>query len=130
MQELLNKEKRIMDIYWSVNEPYLISDILKADPSLNRNTVAKALVSLEKKGYLKVDCIKRTVTRSGRAYVPAVTKEDYKKNELLLDSIRTSTSMSQTSLAFFSCLIDQESVNDEFISKLESMIQDYKNRKE
>ena len=60
MHELLNKEKRIMDIYWSANEPYLISDILKADPSLNRNTVAKALVSLEKKGYLKVDCIKRT----------------------------------------------------------------------
>ena len=53
MHELLNKEKRIMDIYWSANEPYLISDILKADPSLNRNTVAKALVSLEKKGYLK-----------------------------------------------------------------------------
>ena len=130
MHELLDKEKEIMDIYWAANEPYLISDVLRANPSLNRNTVAKALVSLEKKGYLKVAGIKHTVTRTGRAYVPAVTRKDYEKNEFLFDSIRTSTSMPQTSLSFFSCLIEQEKVDDDFISELESMIQTYKNRKE
>lgn len=67
MHELLDKEKEIMDIYWAANEPYLISDVLRTNPSLNRNTVVKALVSLEKKGYLKVAGIKHTVTRTGRA---------------------------------------------------------------
>ena len=53
MNELLDKEKEIMDIFWSVNYPCVISDILKTNSSLNRNTVAKALVSLEKKDISK-----------------------------------------------------------------------------
>ena len=113
-----------------MNKPCLISDILKADPSLNRNTIAKALVSLEKKGYLKVDSIKRTVTRTGRAYVPAITRKEYENNEHLLASIRTSTSIPQTSLSFFSNLIKNGQIDDNFISELENMIQDYKKRKE
>lgn len=130
MNELLEKEKEIMNIFWSLNKPCLISDILKADTSLNRNTVAKALVSLEKKGYLKVDSIKRTVTRTGRAYVPAVTREEYADHTRLLNSITISTSIPQTSLAFFSTLLETGKVDDDFISELESMIQDYKSRKE
>lgn len=130
MDKLFDKEKEIMDIFWTANQPYLISDVLKAKPTLNRNTVAKALISLERKGYLKVDSIRRTITRTGRAYVPAITKEDYEKNEHLLDSIQTSTSLPHTSLAFFSNLIECGDIDDEFIAQLEDMIQKYKNRKE
>lgn len=130
MDELLEKEKEIMNVFWSLNKPCLISDILNADTSLNRNTVAKALVSLEKKGYLKVDSIRRTVTRTGRAYIPTITQEDYVNHTRLLNSIRINTSMPQTSLTFFSTLLGTGKVDDSFISELESMIQDYKNRKE
>lgn len=101
MDELLEKEKEIMNVFWSLNKPCLISDILNADTSLNRNTVAKALVSL-----------------------------DYVNHTRLLNSIRINTSMPQTSLAFFSTLLETGKVDDSFISELESMIQDYKNRKE
>ena len=113
-----------------MNKPCLISDILKADPSLNRNTIAKALVSLEKKGYLKVDSIKRTVTRTGRAYVPAITRKEYEEHTKLLDAIKVSTSMTKTSFSFFSTLLKNEKIDDAFISELEEMIQSYKNRKE
>lgn len=75
MDELLEKE--IMNVFWSLNKPCLISDILNADTSLNRNTVAKALVSL-----------------------------DYVNHTRLLNSIRINTSMPQTSLAFFSTLLE------------------------
>lgn len=130
MDKLFDKEKEIMDIFWTANQPYLISDVLKAKPTLNRNTVAKALISLERKGYLKVDSIRRTITRTGRAYVPAITKEDYEKNEHLLDSIQASISLPQTSLAFFSNLIECGDIDDAFIVQLEDMIQKYKTKKE
>lgn len=130
MDKLFDKEKEIMDIFWTANQPYLISDVLKAKPTLNRNTVAKALISLERKGYLKVDSIRRTITRTGRAYVPAITKEDYKKNEHLLDSIQASISLPQTSLAFFLNLIECGDIDDAFIVQLEDMIQKYKTKKE
>lgn len=130
MDKLFDKEKEIMDIFWTANQPYLISDVLKAKPTLNRNTVAKALISLERKGYLKVDSIRRTITRTGRAYVPAITKEDYEKNEHLLDSIQASISLPQTSLAFFSNLIECGDIDDAFIVQLEDMIQKYRTKKE
>ena len=32
MDKLFDKEKEIMDIFWTANQPYLISDVLKSPP--------------------------------------------------------------------------------------------------
>lgn len=93
MQQLFEKEKEIMDIIWGKEQPCLISDILKQDASLSRNTVAKALVTLEKKGFLRVDGVRKTVTRSGRTYVAAITKLEYEIQMKLLSSLEQSTSL-------------------------------------
>lgn len=129
MQILYEKEKEIMNIFWELNKPCLISDILRAKPSLSRNTVAKALVTLESKGYLKVDSIRRTVTRTGRAYVPTITKSDYERHIALMDSLSIGNSITKTTLSFFSTLLKTENIDDDFLSELETMIHDYKNGK-
>lgn len=129
MQILYEKEKEIMNIFWELNKPCLISDILRAKPSLSRNTVAKALVALESKGYLKVDSIRRTVTRTGRAYVPTITKEEYEKHTDLINAVSTGHSITKTTLSFFSTLLKTENIDDDFLSELETMIHDYKNGK-
>ena len=130
MNILFEKEKEIMDIFWKLDKPCLISDILKEDPSLSRNTVAKLLVKLEKNGFLKVDSIRKTVTRTGRAYVAAVSKEDYDRQEKHIQEVSSNMTLSDSALRLVSCLLKTDTVEDTFIDELEQMIQNYKNGKE
>ena len=64
MYGLTPREEQIMNTIWNMDHPCLISEILKASPALKRNTVAPALVVLENKGYLKVDSIGKSYTRT------------------------------------------------------------------
>ena len=130
MQELKKKKKEIMEIIWQMKHPCLISDILKTDPALSRNTVAKVLVNLDRKGYIRVDSIKRTVTSTGRAYVPAVTKQEYEKQQALLESLLQNGSVASNMLSFFSSMLDADELDDDFLNEIETLIQNYKNAKE
>ena len=53
MQTLTRKEEQIMQAVWQIGHPCLISEILKKDVTLKRNTVAPGIITLTKKGYLK-----------------------------------------------------------------------------
>lgn len=130
MQELIPKEKEIMDIIWQINHPCLISDILKTDPALKRNTVAKVLVSLNKKGYIQVDSIQRTSTRTGRAYIPSIPKQEYEKQHALIQTLFQNGTVSSNILSFLSAMLDANQIDDNFIYEIEALIQDYKNTKE
>ncbi len=129
MYELFAKEKTIMDIFWRLDKPCLISEILKEDTTLSRNTVAKSLVKLEQEGYLKVDSIRRTVTRTGRAYVPTISKDEYDRQIDHLRTLAKSVSLSDSTLKVLSSMFEADSMEDGFIEKLESMIAAYKNKK-
>ena len=65
MQTLTRKEEQIMQAVWQIGHPCLISEILKKDVTLKRNTVAPGIITLTKKGYLKVDSIGKSMTRTG-----------------------------------------------------------------
>lgn len=127
MQLLLPKEKEIMDGFWKLGKPCLISDILKNNPELSRNTVAKALITLEMKGYLKVDSIRKTVTRTGRAYVPTVSKDIYESKLAIINQITDKQDLSPKALSFLSAFLQTEQVEDSLIDELDAMIQNYKN---
>lgn len=109
MQQLFEKEKEIMEIIWGKAQPCLISDILKENPELSRNTVAKALVTLEKKGFLKIDGVRKTVTRSGRTYVAAVSEAEYDLQMKLLACLEESQSVQE----YVGKMIDLVSAIDE-----------------
>lgn len=119
-----------MEILWAIGQPCMISDILKADPALSRNTAAKVLIHLEKKGYIRVDSIRPTTTRTGRAYVPVVSKREYEDQGALIQALSEDGSIAGSTLSYFSTLLRTDYVDDDFLEKLETMIQDYKNRKE
>ena len=87
MYGLTPREEQIMNTIWNMDHPCLISEILKASPALKRNTVAPALVVLENKSYLKVDSIGKSYTRTGKAYVAAISKEAYKEQQAFLNAI-------------------------------------------
>lgn len=119
-----------MDLLWSAGHSCLISDILKMDPALSRNTVAKVLVHLEKKGYIKVESLRQSTTKMGRAYIPVVSKKEYEEQWALIQALSKDGFIASSLLSYFSTLLCTDYVDDEFLEELETMIQDYKNRKE
>ena len=81
MQTLTRKEEQIMQAVWQIGHPCLISEILKKDVTLKRNTVAPGIITLTKKGYLKVDSIGKSMTRTGRAYAPLIDQHAYNEQK-------------------------------------------------
>ena len=130
MRRLFPKEKEIMELLWSAGHSCLISDILKMNPSLSRNTVAKVLVHLEKKGYIEVESFRQSTTRTGRAYIPTVSTEEYEEQGVLIQALSENGSIASSTLSYFSTLLRSDYVDDDLLEKLETMIQDYKSRED
>lgn len=126
MQLLHPKEEEIMSAIWEIGHPCVISEILKTHPTLKRNTVAKVLIILEQKGYLKVDSIIKTVTRTGRGYAPVIREENYLAQKELIGKIVESPSAEKGIVNYISGLLQTPETNKEFFDELETLIADYK----
>lgn len=122
MQLLHPKEEEVMYAIWNVGHPCVISELLRTHPTLKRNTVAKVLVILERKGYLAVDSIVKTVTRTGRAYVPVVSFNEYETQKKMISLIVESNKISDGILNCCSALIESYSDADQFKSHLSEML--------
>lgn len=130
MYELYDKEKEVMEIFWRLDKPCLISEILRESSSLSRSTVSKVLVRLEEKGFLKVDSIRKSITKAGRAYVPIISKKEYEVQEKFLQYSPDNEKLPVRALKLTCCLLQSRTVDDAFIAELEQMIEDYKNSPE
>lgn len=125
MKLLGTKEMQIMNLFWELDRPCVISDLLNADSTLNRNTAAKLLVALDKKGYIKVHSIRRTITRTGRAYVPTMTREDYERKYSVVNALADRNDLSKNAMTFMSAFLQTDSLSDDLIEELDSIIQKY-----
>lgn len=130
MQILFPKEEEIMYAIWDIGHPCAISELLKHHPELKRNTVAKVLVILEQKGYLTVDSIVKTITRTGRAYTPIITKESYEAQKDLIHQITESPSAQDGILAYCSTLLNTGKFHPEFVEEMNHLIAAYKDEEE
>lgn len=121
MYGLTPREKQIMDTIWNMDHPCLISEVLKAEPTLKRNTVAPALVVLENKGFLKVDSIGKSFTRTGKAYVAAISKEAYKEQQAFLDAIALSPDTENGIIEFLTAYLNSNSMSADFPKRLKEV---------
>lgn len=126
MQLLYPKEEDIMNAIWEIGHPCVISEILKAHPELKRNTVAKVLKILEQKGYLTVDSIVKTVTRTGRAYAPIIKKEDYDAQKALMNNITKSKGALEGILNYCTALMETKHMDEDFIQEMDKLIDEFK----
>ena len=126
MQLLFPKEEEIMYAIWDIGHPCVISEIMRKHPELKRNTVAKVLTILEKKGYLRVDSIVKTVTRTGRAYAPSVCRDDYEAQQALMADIVKSANVQDGILSYCTTLLDSKKVSEKFVLEMEKLINDFK----
>ena len=105
----------------------VISEILKKNPDLKRNTVAKVIRILEQKGYLTVDSIVKTLTRTGRSYRPLISREDYEAQKTLMERIVESPDVQHGILDYCMTLADTSNISEEFIQQMEEIIVKFKN---
>lgn len=129
MQNLTVKEEQIMQALWKAGHPCLISEILKSDPSLKRNTVAPGIIGLVNKGYVKVDSIGKSVTRTGRAYSAIISQEDYEIQQAMINSIIESPNTKKGALACVSSLLSTKQADESFLDEVDAMIREFKNQK-
>lgn len=128
MQLLFPKEEEVMYIIWKINHPCVISEILRSDLTQKRNTVAKVLIILEKKEFIKVDSVVKTKTRTGRAYIPLISKTEYENQKMLFDYVEKSDTAQTGVLSFISKLIDSSEATESFIEKMDTLIDEYKKK--
>ena len=123
MQTLTRKEEQIMQAVWQIGHPCLISESLKRDTTLKRNTVAPGIITLTKKGYLKVDSIGKSMTRTGRAYAPIVTQHAYDEQQKLIQCVVDSQTTKDGILNYIQLLIDTNQADDAFRATLKEKIE-------
>ena len=123
MQTLTRKEEQIMQAVWQIGHPCLISEILKKDTTLKRNTVAPGIITLTKKGYLKVDSIGKSMTRTGRAYAPIVTQHADDEQQKLIQCVVDSQTTTAGILNYIQLLIYTNQADDAFRANLKEKIE-------
>ncbi|MCH1982100.1 BlaI/MecI/CopY family transcriptional regulator [Ruminococcus sp. OA3] len=130
MKNLYPKEEEIMYAIWDIGHPCAISEIMKKHPELKRNTVAKVITILEHKGYLKVDSIVKTTTRTGRAYTPIISKKEYEEQKELLKNIVESSNIQSGILKYCMTLVNKQDVSEEFFKEVDKLLESLKNQEE
>ena len=105
MQTLTRKEEQIMQAVWQIGHPCLISEILT------------------KKGYLKVDSIGKSMTRTGRAYAPLIDQHAYNEQKKLIQCVVDSPTTKGGILNYIQSLIDTNQADDAFKTALKEKIE-------
>lgn len=128
MELLHSKEEEIMYTIWDIGRPCVISDILKANPQLKRNTLAKGVITLEQKGYLTVDSIVKTATRTGRAYKPIIRKKDYDEQKKIMQTLVDSPNVQTGLLNYCSNLVDNKESSQELLHDIEKLFAEFQTK--
>lgn len=121
MIKLTKKQLEIMKVLWNSPTPMISSEIEKADPSFNTNTVQSCLRELLKKEYIKVADIVYSGTVLTRSYLPILTKDEY-----LRQACEDILGRRHSSYSLCASLINTETDRDE-LSRLEELIKKKKN---
>lgn len=80
---------------------------------------------LENKGYLKVDSIGKSYTRTGKAYVAAISKEAYKEQQAFLNAISQSRDTETGVLNFLAAYVKSKNMSADFPQRIREILEHY-----
>lgn len=129
--KLTNRDLDVLEVLWDNEKPLTASEIVAANPALNKNTVQPVLRKLLKNELVKVADIVYSGTVLSRSYVPAMTKQEFSLCRLSEEFRQLEKDISKAS--FFSFLLKTEKDQDKFqedIRELEALLESYKNKKD
>ena len=78
---------------------------------------------LENKGYLKVDSIGKSYTRTGKAYVAAISKEAYREQKAFLDAISHSRDTETGVLDFLTAYVKSANMSPDFPERIRKVLE-------
>lgn len=113
--KLSARELDIMTVLWNSTKPLAATDIPKADPSLNVNTVLSSIKNLLKKSYIEVADIVYHGTVLTRTFRPVLTQEEYLSSQFF--------HFPDASVQFMASLVKAEQ-SDENLLLMEKLIKD------
>lgn len=82
MLKLSEKEREIMTVLWTSDEPLTVSGITEKSHGLNQNTVAASIKKLLNKGYVEVADIVYSGTVLTRCYTHVISAQEYALQQL------------------------------------------------
>lgn len=119
---LTKREKEVMDILWFASDPMVASDIARHGNNMTINTVQTILKHLMDAELIKVEKIVYSGNVLSRAYLPAITPEDFEIQRLAFNNdSRNGFSTSRFVAAMLSREKDTVKVLSE-IEELEAML--------
>ena len=119
----------ILSVLWDSEKPLTASEIVAANPALNKNTVQPVLRKLLKNELVQVADIVYSGTVLSRSYIPSVSREEVSLYRLSSEYRQLEKDVSKAS--FVSFLLKTEENQEKFqkdLRELEELLESYKQK--
>ena len=124
--ELTKRERDVLEVLWSSQEPLHASDIPKLNSDLNISSVQVSLKNLIKKEYIHVADIAYSGTVLSRRYAPIVSQEDFLKDVITESIEKLDNKVSTKNIV--AALLQEDENEKETIAELEKLLQERKKK--
>lgn len=127
--KLTRRDLDVLSVLWDSEKPLTASEIVAANPALNKNTVQPVLRKLLKNELIQVADIVYSGTVLSRSYIPSVSREEVSLYRLSSEYRQLEKDVSKAS--FFSFLLKTEDNQEKFqedLRELEELLESYKQK--
>lgn len=127
--KLTRRDLDILSVLWDSEKPLTASEIVAANPALNKNTVQPVLRKLLKNELVQVADIVYSGTVLSRSYIPSVSREEVSLYRLSSEYRQLEKDVSKAS--FVSFLLKTEENQEKFqkdLRELEELLESYKQK--
>ena len=128
--KLTRRDLDVLSVLWDSERPLTASEIVAANPALNKNTVQPVLRKLLKNELIQVADIVYSGTVLSRSYIPSVSREEVSLYRLSSEYRQLEKDVSKAS--FLSFLLKTEKNQEKFqkdLCELEALLESYKQKK-
>ena len=127
--KLTHRDLDVLSVLWDSKQPLTDSEIVAANPALNKNTVQPVLRKLLKNELVQVADIVYSGTVLSRSYIPSISRQELSLYRLSSEYRQLEKDVSKAS--FVSFLLKTEDNQDKFQEDLrepEGLLESYKQK--
>lgn len=127
--KLTRRDLDILSVLWDSKKPLTASEIVAANPALNKNTVQPVLRKLLKNELVQVADIVYSGTVLSRSYIPSISRQELSLYRLSSEYRQLEKDVSKAS--FVSFLLKTEENQEKFqkdLRELEELLESYKQK--
>ena len=127
--KLTRRDLDVLSVLWDSEKPLTASEIVAANPALNKNTVQPVLRKLLKNELVQVADIVYSGTVLSRSYIPSISRQQLSLYRLSSEYRQLEKDVSKAS--FVSFLLKTEENQEKFqkdLRELEELLESYKQK--